>query len=79
LLLLSKRRFAFQKRNQFFSRAVSARPLQDQTHRQLVYRPFQFHERSQYFFGADDETLSVAMCVHNPDRTKPVKIVLESP
>jgi hypothetical protein len=24
-----------------------------------VYRPFQFHERSQQFIGADDETLSI--------------------
>jgi hypothetical protein len=33
-----------------------------------VYRPSQFHERSQHFIGAHDETLSVAMRVHNPDR-----------
>jgi hypothetical protein len=32
-----------------------------------VYRPFQFNKRSQYFFDADDETLSVAMRVNNPD------------
>jgi hypothetical protein len=36
-------------------------------HRELVYRPLQFDERSQYFIGAHDETLSVAMRVHNPD------------
>jgi len=42
-------------------------PLRDQTDRELVNRPLQFHERRQYFFGADDETLSVAMRVHNPD------------
>jgi hypothetical protein len=34
-----------------------------------VYRPLQFHERSQLFIGALDETLSVAMGVHNPDRS----------
>lgn len=34
-----------------------------------MYRPFQFQKHSQYFFGADDETLSVAMRVHNPDRS----------
>jgi hypothetical protein len=32
-----------------------------------VYRPLQFHERSQHFIGADDETLPVAMRVNNPD------------
>ena len=26
-----------------------------------MHRPFQFHERSQFFFGADDEALSVAI------------------
>jgi len=48
-------------------------PLQDQTHPELVYRPLQFHERSQHFIGTHDETLSVAMCVNNPDRP-PFKI-----
>ena len=33
----------------------------------MNYR-FQFQKRSQYCFGADDKTLSVAMRVHNPDR-----------
>jgi hypothetical protein len=47
--------------------------LQDQTHRELVYRRFQFHERSQHFIGTHDETLSVAVCVHNPDRS-PFKV-----
>jgi hypothetical protein len=38
--------------------------------REFVNRPFQFQKRSQYFFGADDETLSVAaMCIRNPDRS----------
>jgi hypothetical protein len=41
--------------------------LRDQIDREFVNRPFQFQKRSQYFFGADDETLSVAMRVHNPD------------
>ena len=64
----ANRRFKFQKRSQLFIRThVSARPLQDQTHRELVYRPLQFHERSQHFIGAHNETLPVAMCVHNPD------------
>ena len=29
----------------------------DQPHSELVYRPLQFHERSQLFIGANDETL----------------------
>jgi len=37
--------------------------------RELVNRPFQFHKRSQYFIGANNETLSLAMRVHNPDRS----------
>jgi hypothetical protein len=41
----------------------------DQTHRELVDRPLQFHERSQHFIGTHDETLPVAMRVHNPDRS----------
>jgi hypothetical protein len=42
-------------------------PLRDQTHRELVYRPLQFHEGCQDFIGADNETLSVAMRVNDPD------------
>jgi hypothetical protein len=38
-----------------------------------VYRPLQFDERSQHFVGTHDKTLSVAMRVHNPDRS-PFKI-----
>ena len=47
--------------------------LRNQIHRELVNSPFQFLERSQYFFGVDDETLSVAMRVHNPDHS-PLKV-----
>jgi hypothetical protein len=36
-----------------------ARRLRDQTHGELVYSPFQFQKRSQYFIGTHDETLSV--------------------
>jgi hypothetical protein len=69
-----KLRFQFQKRRQLFSRVhLSARPLRDQTHRELVYRPLQFKERGQDFIGAHDETLSVAMRVNNPDRA-PLRI-----
>jgi predicted metalloprotease len=47
--------------------------FQHQTHRELVYRPLQFHKRSQLFVRADDETLSVAIRVNNPDRS-PLRI-----
>jgi hypothetical protein len=30
---------------------------------------FEFQKRSQYFIGAHNETLSVAMRVNNPDRS----------
>jgi hypothetical protein len=54
-------------------RAISAsaleQPLRNQIHRELMNRPLQFQKRSQYFFGANDETLSVAMRVHDPDRS----------
>ena len=56
----------------FHRQQVSARPLQDQTHCELVYRPLQFHERRQYFIGMYDETLSVTMRVNNPDRSPPM-------
>jgi hypothetical protein len=45
----------------------------DQTHRELVYRPLQFHERSQHFIGPHDEMFSFAMRVNNPD-CSPFKI-----
>jgi hypothetical protein len=48
---------------------VSPRPLGDQTHGELMYRPFQFKKRCQDFIGTHDETLSVAMSVNNPDRS----------
>jgi len=34
-----------------------------------VYRCLQFDERSQQFIGTHNETLSVAVRVHNPDRS----------
>jgi len=34
-----------------------------------VYRALQFHEHRQYFIGANDESLSVAMRVNNPNRS----------
>jgi hypothetical protein len=42
-----------------------------------VYRPLQFHERSQLFIGADDETFSVAIRGGNPDRS-PLAILSET-
>jgi hypothetical protein len=34
-----------------------------QIHRELVYRPFQFHKRGQEFIGSHNETLFVvALC-----------------
>jgi len=67
-------RFKFKQRRQLFIVPhASARTLLDQTHREFVYRGLQFHERSQQFIGADNETLSVAMRVHNPGRS-PFKI-----
>jgi hypothetical protein len=47
---------------------VSVGPLQDQTHRKLVNRTFHFQKRSQYFIGSHDESLSLAMRVHDPHR-----------
>jgi len=44
-------------------------PLRDQTHGELMYRHLQFYERSQHFIGANDETLSVAMRVNDPNRS----------
>ena len=41
--------------------------LRDQTHRERMNGPLQFHERSQHFIGANDEPLSVAVHVSNPD------------
>jgi len=53
----------------FIRLQLSARPLRDQTHRERVYRPLQFHERSQHFIGVHHETPSViAMRVCNEDR-----------
>ena len=34
-----------------------------------MYRPLQLYERSQLFIGTHDELLSVAVRVHNPDRS----------
>jgi hypothetical protein len=43
---------------------------QDETHRELVYRRFQFQKRRQLFIRSRNETLSVvAVRVNNPDRS----------
>ena len=49
------------------ARSKSGEVLQDQIHRELLNRSFQFRKRSQLFIGAHDETLSVTMRVHNPN------------
>jgi len=52
---------------------IISHPLRDQAHRKLVYPSLQFHKGSPDFIGTHDETLSVAMRVHDPDRS-PFKI-----
>jgi hypothetical protein len=37
---------------------LALRNLRDQTHRELVYRRFQFQKRAEHFIGAHDKTLS---------------------
>jgi hypothetical protein len=44
------------------------RVLRQQTDGKLVNRPFRFQKCCQDFVGTDNETLSIAMCVNNPDR-----------
>src|SRR5262249_34068168 len=46
-----------QTRSAFHPKARFARLSRDQTPRELVYRPLQFHEGSQLFLAADDEFL----------------------
>jgi hypothetical protein len=43
------------------------RPLQGQTHRKLVNRPFRLQKCCQDSFGTHDETLSIAMRVNDAD------------
>jgi len=43
--------------------------LQHQTHRELMDRPLLFNKRRQLFISAHDETLSIAVRVHNPNRS----------
>ena len=62
------------KRSQFFSRAVSARPLKHQTHREHVYRPFQFQKRRQLFIGVHNKASGgLMLCGDNP-KLSPVAI-----
>ncbi|PYK23012.1 MAG: hypothetical protein DME59_18375 [Verrucomicrobia bacterium] len=51
------------ERKENFSFEMRVAPIRDQIYRELMYPPLQFHERSQYFIGAHDEPLSVAMYV----------------
>jgi hypothetical protein len=41
--------------------------LRDQTHRERMNRPLQFHKRRQLFIGTHNETLAFAMRVSNPE------------
>ena len=45
----------------------SGEMLQHRIHCELVNCTFQFHKRGQPFVGADDETVSVAMRVNDPN------------
>jgi hypothetical protein len=55
------------------SRSKFESRLGDQTHREPMSRPLQFHECRQFFVGTHDETLSVAMRVNNPN-CSPVRV-----
>jgi hypothetical protein len=49
------------------TRAISksGEALRDQTHREVVNRPFEFNKRIQLFIGTHDETLAIAVRVNN--------------
>ena len=47
--------------------------LRDHVHSERMNRPFYFRKTQSTVIGAHDETLSIAVCVHNPDRP-PFKI-----
>jgi hypothetical protein len=68
--IFANRGVEFQKRGQLVIGApfwLLRQPSCDQTHRELVYRPFQLHNRSQSFMRTHSEPLSIAMRVSNPD------------
>jgi len=65
--------FCSRKAVSFSSASTFLRILQHQTYRERVYRPLQFKECCQDFLRAHNETLSVAMRVHDPDGS-PFKI-----
>jgi hypothetical protein len=46
--------------------------LCDQTHRELVYRPLQFHKGGQDFIGAHNEALSVAAMESQTNNASPL-------
>src|SRR5262249_15004660 len=54
-------------RSAFHPHAPFCMASQDQTHRELVYRVFQFQKRNQQFIRTDNETLSIAERVGYPD------------
>ena len=49
--------------HEIFRMHVSAWPLHDRIHRELVYRPLHFQKGTQLFMSAHGEPLSVAMRV----------------
>ena len=61
--------FCSPRANEKLTQEEGGEVLQHQIDRELVNRPLQFDERSRLFIGAHDETLFVAMRVHNPDRS----------
>jgi hypothetical protein len=50
--------------------------LQHCIHRELVNCRFLFQKRSQQFICVNNEAFSVAMCICNPDRIRPIGCVI---
>jgi hypothetical protein len=57
-LALDRTKYGLLTADRLFGR--SGEVLRDQSHREFVNRPFQFHKRSQLFIRTHNETLSVA-------------------
>jgi hypothetical protein len=49
--------------------ARQTQPLRDRINRERMYRSLQFLKRSQLFIRTHDETFSVAVHVHNSNRS----------
>jgi hypothetical protein len=52
----------------------SGEVLQDQTRRELVYRPFQFNKHAELFIRANNEAISVVAVRVNDPECPPVGI-----